>query len=115
MPQANHRPLFDREAALARMGGDAELLKELAALFVEDYPRSLAKLHTALECEDTKAFQDLAHGMKGVVANFGAQAAVEAALSLEKLGREGRLGEAHAPLAELEQVLALLKSDLGSL
>jgi len=31
--------VLDRELAMARVGGDAELLQELAQLFLEEHPR----------------------------------------------------------------------------
>ena len=103
---------FDRKSALARVGGDAELLQELADLFLTDYPRSLAALHVAIDARDPLACREEAHGLKGAVANFGAAEAVEAALRLEMLGREGHFEGAPAALSALEQALATLHHEL---
>jgi HPt (histidine-containing phosphotransfer) domain-containing protein len=97
---------------LARLGGDAGLLQELAELFLAEYPRSLAQLHEALRREDPKDLQNVAHGLKGAIANFAAQPAYEAAVSLETLGREARLMEAPAALAALEEALGALRASL---
>ena len=74
---------LDREVALSRVGGDAELLKEIAVLFLENYQAWLGELRDAAVRGDAKVVENTAHGLKGSVSNFGAQAAVEAALQLE--------------------------------
>lgn len=115
MPVDANKPAFDRAAALARVGGDAVLLKELAELFRDECPRSLLQLHAALDREDPKGVQSAAHGLKGAVSTFGAEPSMDAALCLERLGREAQLGEARQALAELEQALASLQTELANL
>src|SRR5678809_869186 len=64
MPVDTHKPAFDRDAAMARVGGDTELLKELAELFEDEWPRSLTLLRDALRRQDSIAVQNAAHGLK---------------------------------------------------
>src|SRR5277367_2602582 len=78
---------LDREVAMARVGGDPELLKEIAILFLENYRDWLGELRQATARGDAEMVERTAHGLKGSVANFGARKAVEASLNLEKLGR----------------------------
>jgi two-component system sensor histidine kinase/response regulator len=106
---------LDRQVALSRVGGDEELLKEIAVLFLEDYPKSLADLHAAVSHGDSKALERAAHGLKGSVANFGAIAAVEAAKSLEALGRSEQVAEAEPVIETLESALAVLSVELEKL
>jgi signal transduction histidine kinase/HPt (histidine-containing phosphotransfer) domain-containing protein len=106
---------FDRESALAVAGGDAQLLKELAELFLQEYPRLIADLRTAVRERDAKKLNAGAHALKGAVANFGARAAVEAALWLEARGRAGEMEGIDDGLASLERILAPLLLELGSL
>lgn len=106
---------LDREVALSRVGGDTELLKEIAEIFVEDYPNSLTELHTALRQNDAQLLERAAHGLKGSVANFGAQAAVDAALLLEQMGHAEDLTGAPATLAALDRALTALRGELQSL
>jgi HPt (histidine-containing phosphotransfer) domain-containing protein len=106
---------IDREVALARVGGDAELLQEIAGLFLEEYPKLLAELHEAAAKGDAKGVERTAHGLKGSVSNFGAQAAVDAAFELEILGRTQRLEEVAHVLQTLELALAALRPELESL
>jgi two-component system, sensor histidine kinase and response regulator len=106
---------LDREAALARVGGDDELLKEIATLFLENYQAWVSELREAAACNDAAAIQRTAHGLKGSVANFGARDAVEASLKLESLGRSGDLTQVPESLAALESALETLRTDLESL
>lgn len=107
--------LFDRDVALSRVGGDAELLKEIAQLFLDDYPKSLTELREAVEARDAKRVERSAHGLKGSVSNFGAAPAVQAALQLETMGRAQQLVEVEQVLRTLELALAALRPELESL
>jgi HPt (histidine-containing phosphotransfer) domain-containing protein len=106
---------FDREEALARVGGDEELLKELVGLFLEDYPGRLAELGRAVAAHDGRAVQRVAHSLKGAVGAFGARAASEAALRLEAMGRRGDLSGAEEAWAALDDALARLRPALAAL
>ena len=106
---------MDRATALARVGGDLELLKEIASLFLDEYPRALDDMRKALATGDAKLLENAAHGLKGSVANFCAPAAEEAAFQLEKLGRAQKLDQAPEIVTALEQALALLQAELASL
>ena len=112
--------MFDKPLALSRVGGDAELLKEIALLFLDDYPKSLSDLRQAVASGDARRMERTAHGLKGSVSNFGARPAVDAALRLETLGRLQKLefvdrGEVEQVLRALELALAALRPELESL
>ncbi len=101
---------------MARVGGDAELLKEIAVLFLEEnYEAWLSELREAGMKGDADAVQRMAHGLKGSVANFGAGAAVAASLKLENLGRSQDLTGMQESLVELQEALETLRGDLESL
>jgi HPt (histidine-containing phosphotransfer) domain-containing protein len=108
-------PILDLAVAEARVGGDRELLRELAGLFLVEYPRCVAELRAALAAADARRLERAAHGLKGSVANFGARPAVEAALALEQAGRGGQLEGAGELLRALEQVLTALHAELEAL
>lgn len=106
---------MDRATALARVGGDLELLKEIAALFLDEYPRALDDMRQALSAGDARMLERAAHGLKGSVANFCARSAEDAAFQLEQMGRAQKLEQAPQTLAALEQSLALVQAELSSL
>ncbi len=105
----------DRELALSRVGGDVELLKEIADLFLEEYPKVLDELRTAIARGDAKDLERTAHGLKGSVSNFGARTAVEAARTLESMGRAQQLAEVGQVIHTLELALAALRPELEAL
>ena len=106
---------LDREVALTRVGGDAELLKEIAVLFLDNYQDWVSELRQAGASGDADAVEKTAHGLKGSVANFGARDAVAASVELENLGRTGNLAGMQKSLASLEAALETLRADLESL
>ena len=107
--------LLDRSAALERIGGDEDLLKEIAGLFLAEYPVLIEGIRVALERGDAEALERSAHNLKGSVANFEARPAVEAALRLEAMGRNRNLDRAWSALTELEEVLRVLHPELINL
>jgi HPt (histidine-containing phosphotransfer) domain-containing protein len=107
--------LVNREAALDRVGGDEELLAEIARLFIEDYPRMIDDIRAAVAANDATNLEHAAHALKGSVANFGADPARDAAFELEKMGRSRDLSSAAAALARLESVFAKLLPELEAL
>jgi two-component system, sensor histidine kinase and response regulator len=108
-------PVLDRELALSRVGGDAELLKEIAELFLTEYPKILRELHAAVAHSDARKLERTAHGLKGSVSNFGAGLAVEAARRLEAMGRAQQFDEVAQVIRSLELALAALHSELAAL
>ena len=87
---AEEAPLLDPTEALARVGGDWDLLKSLAEVFFDSYPAQLAQLREAVGRGDAPTVYRLAHTLVGAVGIFGAKPAVEAAARLEGMGRERR-------------------------
>jgi len=106
---------LDEALALSRVGGDIELLREVVGLFLDDYPRALEKIRTAVAANDASGVEHNAHSLKGSVSTFGAKDVFEAALALEKLGRSGNLSGAQDGLRTLESALQDLRPDLEGL
>ena len=106
---------LDLEAALARVEGDEELLKEVAGMFLEQCPETLSEIRDAIVAKDPKALQRSAHALKGSVGNFGAQGAYDAAYRLERMGRKGEFDQCPRALVELEDALQVLESQLAKL
>lgn len=106
---------FDLTEALARVDGDHELLTEMAELFLEESPRFVKEIQTAVERGDTQTLSYAAHTLKGSVGNFAATEAAEAARQLEQMGRKGDLAGADRELARLEAALARLAPALTEL
>jgi two-component system, sensor histidine kinase and response regulator len=106
---------LDESLALSRVGGDADLLKEVVELFLDDYPSTFEKIKGAVASQDAKALEHHAHSLKGSVSTFGANRAFEAAFTLEKQGRSGDLTGAGDSLVQLEKALEALRPELVSI
>jgi signal transduction histidine kinase/DNA-binding response OmpR family regulator len=85
--------------------GSEDVLVQLVESFLQDYPRKLGQMRTALDEKDPRALEMAAHSLIGGVGNFGAERASELAQTLEDLGRESRLDEIPAALEQLEREL----------
>ncbi|MRV73418.1 response regulator [Duganella sp. FT92W] len=81
-------PVLDWEAALLRLDGDEDLLRELAALFVQDGPQLWRDVLDARAAGEHERSSRAIHSLKGVLVNFGAQRAIAAAERLSS-GSEG--------------------------
>lgn len=106
---------FDLDAALSRVDGDREFLNEIVLLFLQDYPKALEEIRAAIARQDPQAVTFFANSLRGSLSNFSATPAVNAALQLETLGRQGDLSTAQSALTQLEESIAELKPALASL
>jgi HPt (histidine-containing phosphotransfer) domain-containing protein len=106
---------LDRAIALERVGGDEELLREIAALFLDEYPKMMTEIRAALEQGNAKALEQASHSLKGSVGNFGADHAYQAALRLETIGRGRDLSAAAQAYQDLVRALDSLRPALVAL
>jgi two-component system, sensor histidine kinase and response regulator len=100
------KQLFNWDAALSHVGGDAGLLREMAALFIDECPRWLNTLRLGVAAGNPKQISSAAHPLKGALGTFAANDAEAAAAHMEQIARENRLDGAAAALAALESELA---------
>ena len=104
MPQADPE-VCDLRALLARFEDDADLIQELAGLFLDDSPSLVERMRQAVESCDSSSLEKAAHSLKGSVSNFCAQRTHQAAVQLEEIGRAGKAATAEAALESLEKSL----------
>jgi HPt (histidine-containing phosphotransfer) domain-containing protein len=107
-------PILDLEALLESVGGDRDLLDELAGTFAEEVPGWLATLRTAIANGDSQTVYRVAHGVNGAVGYFKAPRVRRPATELEAMGREERLTDAPQVLDRLEGALLELDKFLAS-
>jgi signal transduction histidine kinase/DNA-binding response OmpR family regulator len=89
--------LWDPATALEKMEGDESFLRELIQIFLEEMPRQLANLRTAIETGDADKLEKTAHSLKGELGCLGLTEAAQKARDLERMGHEHSL----EPTAEL--------------
>jgi CheY-like chemotaxis protein len=90
-PPVAELEVFDYPAALARMGDDVELFRELAQLFVDRVDRYTEALRVASEAGNAAGCAETAHAYRGAVSNFGAPRVVWSLQALEARTRAGKL------------------------
>ncbi len=80
---------WDKAAVLDRLMGDVDLAREIMRGFLEDVPEQIGLLGRKLDEGDTKAVEQLVHGIKGAAANAGGQVLAELAANLENAAKAG--------------------------
>lgn len=100
--------ILDWDEALSHVAGDADLLREVAALFLDQCPRWLADCREGIACGDAKRLGEAAHPLKSAFGTLAAKKARTAAAQLEELARGQVLDSAPAFLAVIESELARL-------
>jgi CheY-like chemotaxis protein len=103
---------FDRQALLARVDSDTDLLGSLVAVFKADRPGLMAEIEEALTAGDAMALADAAHTMKGALSVFGVEPARSIAEQLELAGRQTRLEDARGLYDRLGRAVVLAEDGL---
>jgi len=108
----NSAIVFNRAQALESLGGDEELLANVASLFVEESAGYRQALEAALASGDALVLRREAHTVKSVLATFAYEAGRERAAQLEQLAASGNLENAAALTAEVIAALQRLTEAL---
>jgi HPt (histidine-containing phosphotransfer) domain-containing protein len=101
--------VFDANALLERVEGDQELLRELLALFFQEYPKLLEEISRAVDYRQAEQVERASHSLKSALLNLSAKRASEAAYQVERSGRSADFQEVTAAIPRLREELALLQ------
>jgi len=109
-------PVLDQATfeELKQMSED-DFINELIDTFLDDAPKMVAELKSALQAKDADTFRRAAHSMKSNANTFGATQLAALAKELEMLGRENRLPENGDQLQALEDAYASVREELKGL
>ena len=109
-------PVIDQKTfdELKEMSGD-EFINELIDTFLEDAPKMIAEIKSALSANDAETFRRAAHSMKSNAATFGASQLAALAKELEMLGKENKLLETGDRLKSLEEAYESVRDELKEL
>ena len=108
MNHATATRVYDHAGSLARMGNDEALFRVMVGYLARDGRRWMQILKTAMESGDVPAVQQRAHSLKGLVSNFGAGRAFQAAAKTEDLARAKRVEDLPTSVDVLERALVEL-------
>jgi CheY-like chemotaxis protein len=99
--------------ALARLGGDEALLRELIRLFQEDAEVLVRRIRKEIAEGDAEAATRAAHNLRGLAANFDDLRTISAAGAVEQAAKRSELTEALRLVPELEASLDALQAALA--
>lgn len=86
MTAAGPNNVIDLTAPLRRVGGDRQLLCDLAVFFIEDAPQLLGEIENGIAAGDTELVTRSAHSLKSLASNFDAQRCMQIARDMEERG-----------------------------
>ena len=92
--EVNNRKLFNIEETLVRFGGDEELLKELATMFVKDSAFSREEFENLLKNDDKALSASYVHKLKGSSGTLGCELLYDQSVKVEGILKgktEGKL------------------------
>ena len=109
--------LIDWDEALATVGGNEPLLRQLLEVFLDESEHLMQRISAAIEADDAPQLYRSAHTLKGAAASIGAKATAALALRLERrsgAGETAGMGEAFAELkANLQEVWQQINDHLA--
>ncbi len=109
--------VIDINIALKRMGGDTEILNMLATGFIEDAPLLIANMREAYVSKDYPELHRAVHSLKGLGANFEANALTAATHLLEEIAQKNLDEDCEELINDIAQkanrVSAALKEQLN--
>ncbi|MEW6439881.1 MAG: PAS domain S-box protein [bacterium] len=108
-PQEREAVVFDRQALVERLLGDAGLIRTILAGFLDDLPKQMDRLRELVAGGRAEAAVAQAHKIKGAAANVGGEALKEAAAAMEREGKTGGREALVARAPALERQAARLQ------
>ena len=107
-----HRTYIDFSELLVRVENDRELMRELLAIFKEDFPPHYQALRQAVASQDADRVASVAHTLKGMLSNLAAHEAAGVAALLENSGRNGNAKELREILVKFDGIAEGLMKQL---
>jgi HPt (histidine-containing phosphotransfer) domain-containing protein len=109
-----HEPAWNQAELLERVDNDRELVRELLAIFKEDFPQTIGSLEAAVSSGDLKNSGSLSHTLKGMLSNLGGARAAAAAARLEELAGAGEIAALRGAFDDLEREAGRLLPELDA-
>jgi HPt (histidine-containing phosphotransfer) domain-containing protein len=105
---------IDMDRIVENNAGDADLVREMAELFVDECPRMLQQIRDALAQRDTKLLSQSAHFLRGSLVNFTDGPAVQALSEIEEACRGDDIQRAALAWDQLQEHLGRITPVLRS-
>ncbi len=114
-PPSRAEAVLDEASLRRTVGGDEQLMRELAELFIGEARRLLGEIRSAVDRSDAADLEAAAHALKSSAAHMAAPSVATLALALETIGRRGELHGAGPVCSQLERSLTQLNEELAAL
>ncbi len=103
---------FDAEALIDRVMGNEAHAKRVLTLFLDETPRQITALASAIDGCDIESTRLYAHAIKGAAATIGGVNLQVLAARLENAARQDDLNEARQSFPELKEGFGLLRREI---
>ena len=97
--------LWNRDAAVSRLGGNESLLNRIVDMFLEQIEQKQQSLKEAAAQRKVEDVQFNSHAMKGVSGDVGADAIRKKASSIEELAKKGDLSDIDSEISALDDII----------
>jgi len=106
---------FDVSSGLTRVGGNRRLYRNLLADFYRDYVNAAEQISDALAAGDRELARRLAHTIKGIAGNVGAQDLYDVSAGLEAVIRQDEADEFESRMSDFDRALKRALTSLEEL
>jgi HPt (histidine-containing phosphotransfer) domain-containing protein len=110
----NGDDIFGEAHLLDIVQGDRQLAIELANIFLGELEPRMDEIAESIRSGDARRLESAAHALKGSALSVSAKGVADSALSLELLGRSGKVEGADALLTELTSAATKLRASLSA-
>lgn len=110
---SNELKVFDLSDAKARVDGDKDLFYELIEVFFAEFEKNNKELDMAISNAEYKKINELAHSMKGALANLSACQAADIAKKLEVIGKNQQIDQAREVFDSLITAVCAFKNEVN--
>lgn len=104
--------ILKKEKIIEQAAGDMELIKEVSEIFINESNNTMESLEKSINKKDLEATEKFAHFIKGRLAFFGYEKAVEVANKIEILAKNKQIKNTKNLYHELLNSVTSLKNEL---
>ena len=112
MQSLHQSAVLDREQLRDITMDDEDLMREIAAVLVDDTSAQIPKLESAVRESDSNLCMRLAHYCKGACSNVGANAVAEVFRNIEQQAKDSEFHQCTASLAALATEMERLRTEV---
>jgi len=107
-------PEPEADAIMEAVGGNVKLLARVRDAFTSQSPRLINSMRDAIEQQNSDELYRSAHTLKGAISNFGMGDALDAAIQIERAGRDADFARAATLLPQLETAVRELEERMST-